>query len=259
MYFGKQSVVCVTKDQTLVSPLKILRATFSAMRMKSYKMQRIFWRSFDSNKGHQWWHTRTDMFQGRESLHSKRGRSDDRPDKIRKSVSWKWNLTRDVESIKQERNSLANSSLSSWWKFGKTPKEWQTGVIIPIFNKFDRKQCTNYKGISHLSFPEKMYAKFLERKRPWNSGIQNVGWTMRYRPGRSTTDQIFTLKQIFEISWEYGKDLFAYFVDLEKTYDRVPRDKIWRFFARVWHWRSAVDCHQAFLLPTRSCVRDIGK
>ena len=49
-----------------------------------------------------------------------------------------------------------------------------------------------------------------------------------FRPGRSTTDQIFTLKQIFEKSWEYGKDLFACLVDLEKAYDRVPRDELWK-------------------------------
>ena len=36
------------------------------------------------------------------------------------------------------------------WKLGKTPRDWQTGVIIPIFKKGDRKQCTNYRGISLL-------------------------------------------------------------------------------------------------------------
>ena len=41
------------------------------------------------------------------------------------------------------------------WKFGKTPSYWQTGVIIPIFKKRDREQCTNYRGISLLSLPEK--------------------------------------------------------------------------------------------------------
>ena len=35
-------------------------------------------------------------------------------------------------------------------------------------------------------------------------------------------------KQIFEKSWEHGKDLFACFVDFENAYDRVPRDKLWK-------------------------------
>ena len=39
------------------------------------------------------------------------------------------------------------------WKLGKTPRDWQTGVIIPIFKKGDRKQCTNYRRISLLSLP----------------------------------------------------------------------------------------------------------
>ena len=51
------------------------------------------------------------------------------------------------------------------WKFGKTTKNWQTGVIIPIFKKGFCKQCTNYRGISLLSLPGKVYAKCLERKR----------------------------------------------------------------------------------------------
>ena len=51
-----------------------------------------------------------------------------------------------------------------------------------------------------------------------------------FRPDRSTKNQIFTLKQIFEKSCEYGKDLFACFVDLEKSYDRVSWDKLWKVF-----------------------------
>ena len=47
-------------------------------------------------------------------------------------------------------------------------------------------------------------------------------------PGHSTTNQIFIFRQIFEKSWEFAKDAFACFVDQEKTYDRVRRDKLWR-------------------------------
>ncbi|MHB9337741.1 RNA-directed DNA polymerase, partial [Fusobacterium pseudoperiodonticum] len=39
--------------------------------------------------------------------------------------------------------------------------------------------------------------------------------------------QIFTLRQIFEKAWEYTKEVYACFVDLEKAYDLVPRNKLW--------------------------------
>ena len=112
------------------------------------------------------------------------------------------------------------------WKFGKTPRDWQTGVITPIFKKGDLKQCTNYRRISLLSLPGKVYAKCLERKCREIVESKLEDRQCGFRPGRSTMDQIFTLKRIFEKSWGYGKDLFACFVDLEKAYDRVPRDKL---------------------------------
>ena len=40
-------------------------------------------------------------------------------------------------------------------------------------------------------------------------------------------DQIFVLQQIFERSWKYEKEFNACFVDIEKTYNRIPRDKLW--------------------------------
>ena len=54
------------------------------------------------------------------------------------------------------------------WKLRKTPKYWQIGVIIFIYKKGDRKKCANYREISLLSLPGKVYAKCLERKYPEN-------------------------------------------------------------------------------------------
>ena len=66
------------------------------------------------------------------------------------------------------------------------------------------------------------------KEMPRNSEIKLEDSQCGFRPGGSTTNQIFTLRQIFEKSWEYAKDVLACFVDLEKAYNRVPRDKLWR-------------------------------
>ena len=145
------------------------------------------------------------------------------------------------------------------WKLGKTPRDWQTGVIIPIFKKRDRKQCTNYRGISLLSLPGKVYAKCLERKCREIVESKLEDGQCGFRPGRSTTDQIFTLKQIFEKSWEYGKDLFACFVDLEKAYDRVPRDKLWKVLQEYGVDGQLLRAIKSFYCRPEVCVRVNGK
>ena len=114
------------------------------------------------------------------------------------------------------------------WMYGKTLRDWQTSAIIPIFKKGDRKQCTKYIGISLLSLPGKAYAKCLERKRREILKLKLEDGQGGFRPGRSTTNGIFSLKQIFWKSWVHGKDTFACFVDLEKAYERVSRDKLWK-------------------------------
>uniref|UniRef100_A0A8C6KVF0 Endonuclease/exonuclease/phosphatase domain-containing protein n=1 Tax=Nothobranchius furzeri TaxID=105023 RepID=A0A8C6KVF0_NOTFU len=50
------------------------------------------------------------------------------------------------------------------WSSGAVPREWQTGVVVPIFKKCDLRVCSNYRGITLLSLPGKVYSKVLERR-----------------------------------------------------------------------------------------------
>ena len=94
---------------------------------------------------------------------------------------------------------------------------------------------------------------------PRNRGIKTGRWSVRFRPGRSTTDQIFPLKQIFEKSWEYGKDLYTCFVDLEKAYDRVPQDKLWKVLQEYGVNGQLLRAIKSFYCRPKVCVRVNGK
>ena len=47
-------------------------------------------------------------------------------------------------------------------------------------------------------------------------------------PGRSTMDAVFSLRVIMEKYREGQKGLHTVFIDLEKAYDQVPQQEVWR-------------------------------
>ena len=60
-----------------------------------------------------------------------------------------------------------------------------------------------------------------------------------FRSDRSITDQIFTLPRIFEKSSKYAKYVRTCFVELQKTYDRIPRENVGSVAGVRW-WRPPV-------------------
>ena len=47
------------------------------------------------------------------------------------------------------------------WERGVAPRDWTSGIIVPIHKKGSKLECTNYRGISLLSVIGKVFAKVL--------------------------------------------------------------------------------------------------
>ena len=144
------------------------------------------------------------------------------------------------------------------WREGSTPLDWQTGVVVPLFKKGDQRVCSNYRGITLLSIPGKAYARVLERRlRPMvEHRIQEE--QCGFRPGRGTTDQLFSLSQIFEGMWEYAQPVYMCFVDLEKAYDRVPRGLLWGVLKEYDVPDPLRRAIRSLYSKSQSCVRVLG-
>jgi len=47
-----------------------------------------------------------------------------------------------------------------------------------------------------------------------------------FRLGRSTTDQIFILRQIYQKTWEFDREIHVLFIDFKKAYDSIHRESL---------------------------------
>ena len=77
------------------------------------------------------------------------------------------------------------------------PEHWKESIIVPIYKKGEKTNCSNYRGISLLLTCYKILSNIiLGRLTPYVDEI--IGDHQCFRRNRSTIDQIFCIRQILE-------------------------------------------------------------
>ena len=101
---------------------------------------------------------------------------------------------------------------------------------IPSYHtpkKGNLQLCQNYRTINLISHPSKVISKIiLNRLQPQAEEIiaeEQAG----FGAGRSTTEQIFNLRILGEKYLQHQQNLYHFFIDFKKAFERVWHKTLW--------------------------------
>ena len=110
-------------------------------------------------------------------------------------------------------------------KEGSNPENWKSSQLLPIYKgKVDPMECGSYRGIKFLEHAMKVVERIFEHRIRQQIEIDDMQFG--FMKGKGTIDAIFLARQMQENFRVKGKKLYLDFVDLEKGFDRVPREVI---------------------------------
>jgi len=102
------------------------------------------------------------------------------------------------------------------------------GLICKIFKKGDMRDCNNWRGVTLLPVVSKVFCRMMIERMKNGVDKRLRKEQAGFRPRRSTTEQIFTLRNILEQTSEWRSSLYIHFVDFEKAFDSVHRESLWK-------------------------------
>ena len=99
-------------------------------------------------------------------------------------------------------------------------------VFIPIPNKGNAKECSNYRTIVLISHASKVMLKILQARLQQYVNRELPDVQAGFKKGRGTRDQIANICWIMEKAREFQKSIYFCFIDYAKAFDCVDHNKL---------------------------------
>lgn len=114
---------------------------------------------------------------------------------------------------------------------GSYPDLWSKAKFFTIFKRGDRKEPSNYRGISVINSIAKLYDLVLCcRLEHWFRPYREQAGAQR---GRGCLEHILTLRLLTDYARKKKQRLYVTFVDFSQAYDKVSRNILLKVLGRL--------------------------
>lgn len=148
------------------------------------------------------------------------------------------------------------------WKGEGFPNQWREGIICPIYKKGNKKEISNYRGITLLNTMYKVYGSILAEKLTKEMEEKEVlpDGQAGFRRGRGAIDNIYILNYAADKELEKkGGKLFALFVDFKAAFDTIDRECLWECLRKKGISKNLIQRVKEIYKETKSKVRVGGE
>jgi hypothetical protein len=104
------------------------------------------------------------------------------------------------------------------WTSKTLPRSWTEVVLCPVYKKGDKLDCKN----AYKVFAKILYDRLLSHA---NAAVQQ--YQAGFQSGKSTTDQLFALRQILEKFNEFNIKTHHLLIDFSAANDTIIRNEVY--------------------------------
>ena len=119
------------------------------------------------------------------------------------------------------------------WKTQQWPQDWKRSVFIPIPEKGNAKECSNYCTIAFISCASKAMLKILQARLQQYVNCVLPDVQAGFEKGRGNRDQIANIRGIIKKAREFQKNIYFCFIDYAKPFDCVDHNKEWKILQEM--------------------------
>ena len=102
------------------------------------------------------------------------------------------------QTLKDDAVKVLHSICQQIWKTQKWLQDWKKSVFIPVPNKGNAKECSNYHTVALISYTRKVILKILQARLQWLMNCELPYDDSGFSKGRRTRDQIANILWIIE-------------------------------------------------------------